>query len=318
MKAAVQVVCFAAILAGSACAQEVISAKSGTLNYSEGTVLLNAQTVKTTASHFPRLSADQQLATQDGRAEVLLSPGVYLRAGEHTTLRMLSDRLEDTRVELVSGSIVVESTGRIKGNEVALVYKDATISLLRDGVYRVDSSPARLRVYDGEARVEQAGQSQTVKKSRELALNGMMVAEKFDNKTGDTLLRWARQRAEYVALANPSAANSLRRNGLTMFGWIWNPYYGMYTFVPGNGRYSSFWGYSFWSPSAVYSYYYQPRPAYIPPALAGGSARGYTSMQTTSYGTSGTAAISSPPTAASSSSTASAARESSSAGGSRR
>jgi hypothetical protein len=318
MKAAVLVVCCVAILAGSAWSQEVISAKSGTLNYTEGTVLLNAQAVKMTATHFPRVSADQELATEAGRAEVLLSPGVYLRAGEQTRLRMLSDRLEDTRVELVSGSIVVESTGRIKGNDVTLVYKDATISLLRDGVYRLDSDPGLLRVYDGEARVEQADQSQTVKKSRQLALNGIMVAEKFDNKAGDALLRWARQRAEYVALANPSAANSLRRNGMTMFGWIWNPYYGMYTFVPGRGRYSSFWGYSFWSPASVYSYYYRPQPAYNPPAWNNVPSVGYTSMPSTSYGTSGTAAVSSPPTAASSSSTASAPRESSSAGGSRR
>jgi len=61
------------------------------------------------------MKTNQQLVTQDSRAEMLLSPGVILRAGEDSKVNMLSDRLEDTRVELVGGSIIVDDAVEVKG-----------------------------------------------------------------------------------------------------------------------------------------------------------------------------------------------------------
>ena len=62
-----------------------------------------------------------------------------------------------------------------------------------------------------------------------------MVSEKFDSRTGDALYRWAKRRSEYIAVANLSAAKRMgsgyASNGSS--SWYYNPYYGMYTFIPG-------------------------------------------------------------------------------------
>jgi hypothetical protein len=318
MKAASCVVCFAMILmgfSGPAYAQSVISAKSGQINYTDGTVFLEGKEVQSKGGLFPQMKTSQELKTEDSRAELLLSPGVFLRVGENSSLKMLSDRLEDTRLELFRGSLIVEGDALVKGDTVTLVYKNAVVSLVKNGLYRLDSEPAQLRVYGGEALVEQGGQTVTVKKAYLLPLNGLMLVEKFDNKTGDALLRWTRRRAEYLALANPSAARSIGSGGLGFSGgcggrglgsWIFSPYFGMNTFVPCNGVYSSFWGNQYWSPSQVWMVYNPPQSGYSGggnwDAGRSSSSSGYSGMATTSYGTSGTAAVSSTPSTSSSSS----------------
>jgi len=75
-------------------------------------------------------------------------------------------------------------------------------------------------------------------------------------------------------MASVAPANAMRSSGLAdygvgsyyggMSGWSWNPFFGMYTFVPGmTGAWFSPYGYRFWSPFDVGmafwpGYYYTP------------------------------------------------------------
>ncbi|HOQ46870.1 MAG TPA: hypothetical protein PLA43_13635 [Bryobacteraceae bacterium] len=308
MKAGAHVCCIVLILlvvAGSAEGQAVISAKSGLINYVEGEVTLDGQQVEVKLNSVTQLKPSQVLKTGAGRAEVLLSPGVFLRAGEDSSLKLLSDEIVNTRLEMLEGSIIVECVELPKDGSVTVLYKDATVVLGKKGLYRVDAEPAALRVYDGEATVRQGEQSQTIKKGWLLPLDGLLAAEKFDTKTGDALLRWARRRAEYIAMANPAAARMAWRDRQG-FGsavssiWVYNPYLGMYTFVPRTGMYRSYWGYDYWSPGEVRVLYY-PRVYRAPSSSAGWSrtggamsSRGYEGVPRTAAGTSGVAASSAP------------------------
>lgn len=258
-------------LAGLAFAQSAISAKSGMVNYVEGKVLLDGKPVEMKFGVFPQMKNESQLRTEEGRAEILLSPGAFIRVAENSGVKMVSDRLTDTRLEFLSGSAVVECAELAKDEALTITYKDATISLLRNGFYRFDSDPAQLKVYDGEASVTRAGTTQTVRHSHLLPLEGPAVAAKFDDQAGDSLTSWARRRSEYVATANISAAREAGRygSGWASGGWAWSPYFGMYTYVPMDGFYSNYWGYRFWSPSDVYSIY--------PPSHGGWSGPGYSS-----------------------------------------
>ena len=312
-----------AAVTGFASAQSMISAKSGLIHYVEGRVLLDGQQVAQKFGNFPQMKENAQLRTEEGRAEVLLTPGVFLRVGENSAFRMVSNQLADTRLEVLNGALLLECAELLKDNAITLLYKDASILLRKDGVYRLDTEPPQLRVYDGEALVEQGGQALMLKKGKLLAFNGIFAAEKFDNNVGDTLFRWAKRRAEYMAMANVSAAKSIRDSGSQWqtSGWRWNPYFGMFTFVPWRGAYNSFWGYRFWSPRQVYMVYAPPMQA----SSGGGgwdasrsynSSLGYSTVPRTSAGTSGTLATSaSAPTTATSAPSASIPRESGQAGG---
>src|SRR3984893_8013056 len=130
-----------------ASAQSVISAKSGLIHYVEGRVYLGDELVESKFGSFPDIKENGQVRTEDGRAEVLLTPGVFLRLGENSAIRMVTNRLIDTRLEFLSGSILVEADDLPKDNGVTIVYKDYSIKLERKGVYRFDSEPRALRIY---------------------------------------------------------------------------------------------------------------------------------------------------------------------------
>jgi hypothetical protein len=256
------IVAIALAAAATAAAQPAISAKSGLVNYLQGSATLDGSAVQVKATRFVTVAKNSEFRTGEGLAEVLLGPGGVLRMGENSAFKMLSNDLTDTRVELLEGSVIVELAEASKGSSIAVVYKDASIGLTKNGVYRVDFSPARLLVYDGEAKVLRDGQTQSVKKSRRLALEGVAVAEKFDTKSGDSLYLWARRRAEYLAVANISAARSMGQLGFSSTsarGWVFNPYFGSYTYLPMSGVYDSFWGYRYWSTGSVYDYLYDRR-----------------------------------------------------------
>ena len=71
-------------MAGVVCyAQTVTSARSGTLHYFEGDVSIDGTPVQSRIGKFPEVKEQGVLSTGLGRAEVLLTPGVFLRLGEN-------------------------------------------------------------------------------------------------------------------------------------------------------------------------------------------------------------------------------------------
>ncbi len=259
-------------------AQSVISAHSGVIHYTEGKVLVNGKAVDLKPSEFPELKPGSVLKTEEGRAELLLTPGVFLRVGENSSVRMVSNHLSDTRVEVLSGESLVECDELLKDNQVTMLYKDTTVAVTKHGLYRFDASPGRLRVYDGEAVITGPSGQLTAKKGHEVMLNGgPLMASKFDVKTGDELMRWAARRSGYISMANVASARSAGSSGSGNFygsgfgygsglgygsgfglspysNWVFNPLFGMYTFIPMDGVLFSPFGNPFWSPYGAYMY----------------------------------------------------------------
>lgn len=269
----------AVLLVGTtAWAQQVISAHSGVIHFVEGKVTLNGTPVQPKFAEFPDVKNGQTLAAEDGRAEVLMNPGVILRIGENSSFKMLSNSRSDTRLEVLSGEAVVEVGELLASNAITLVSGDVHVELIKRGLYYVSSDPAKLRVYEGEARVTEGNQSVVARKGREVLMGAVLDMNGFDLKDVDALMRWASRRSEYLAQANVSSARTASSSGYTgnsygylgngygyggygmmgsgMMGsgmWAYNPWYGMFTYLPyGNGMYySPFFGYPYYSPGNV-------------------------------------------------------------------
>lgn len=323
----------AAVLAlgiGAAVAQPVTSAKSGVVSYLEGKVYLGDERLEFSTVHFPQIKEGATLRTEDGRAEVLLTPGVILRLGENSSLKMLTNRLIDTRLELLTGSAVVEADNLEKDTSVTVVCKSGTVGLSRMGIYRFDAEPGRLKVFKGLADVKlgsETVESIEVPGGKMISLGGdTAAAEKFDIEDTDSLDRWSGRRAGMVAAANPSAAKQTASSrpwftigmgmGIAACGWVWNPWYGMYTYVPCRGTMNSPYGYRYWSPGTVGEVYYHP-PVYQGPSSSGYGSVPYSSAGASSMNSSAvvnSAASVSTSSASSVGSTSSAAAASSSAG----
>src|SRR5215472_1432260 len=169
-------------------AQTVIGAKSGVINWVEGDVFLADKPYTMHPSQFGEVKESMVLRTEEGRAEVLLPPGVFLRMGEKTSFKMITNRLIDTRIEVLTGSAVLEIADIAKEATVTVVCKDATISLNKVGIYRVDAEPGQLKVFKGTADVALRGENLSLPAGKMLAFAGTVAsAEKFNIADTDSL-----------------------------------------------------------------------------------------------------------------------------------
>jgi hypothetical protein len=299
--AAVAILAFAAV---SASAQPIISAKSGVIAGMEGKVLLNNEEVQQSVTHFPEVKEGSVLRTEDGRVEVMLPPGFMLRMGENGALKMLANRLIDTRVELQAGSAVLEVDQTSQDYNVSIALKDGVVNISKVGVYRFDSDPARIKVFHGLATVQIGGQSVMVATGKMLGLAGEAAsAEKFDLEQTDALDNWSRRRAEAMALANISGAKYSSDNYPAQSGsaWTYNPYFDMYTYIPMYGTMCNpYYGLCYYSPMAAYQNFYN-RPYSFAPSSSGGVRSGAPYSQMTGTSTATATAVSAAPAASSAS-----------------
>lgn len=317
-------------------AQTVIGAKSGVINWVEGDVFVADQPYVMQPSQFGEVKEGQVLRTEEGRAEILLPPGVFFRMNESGSFKMISNRLIDTRVELLTGSAILEVDDLDKEASVTVLCKEGLVTVTKPGVYRFDAQPAQLKVFKGGADVEISGQKTPVAAGKMISLGGAVASvEKFDVAMTDSFDRWSHRRAEVIANANVSAAKQAHYGGSGGYGvganpcagyggyrtgpfarpwgtWTYNPYYGFGTYIPCNGRLMSPYGYRMWSPTAVYEAFFAPRPVYSPsPNFGSFGSPGYSTMGASSGGYSSSAGMSS--SAGASSSGAAAASSGSSA-----
>jgi hypothetical protein len=223
------------------------------VNYVEGQVDLNGQQLTSRAVGSAQVGNGEVLETQNGKVEILLTPGVLLRLGNGSALRMDSPGLTDTRVALLRGEAMVEVTQLFKENHLEIADQGATALLVKKGLYEFD--PNRVAVFDGEAKVTEGDKQVTVKKGKDLPLtSGTVKAVSFDRNVHDDLYAWSNLRSEYLSQAAIESARAYIVNpyGFYGAGWYWNPWFGMYSFLPGSGFLYSPFGWGFFSPGFAY------------------------------------------------------------------
>jgi len=236
------------------------SAIPGTVNYVEGQVSIAGQPVTPQAIGSAQLQTNQVLQTGQGRAEMLLTPGVFLRLGDNSSVRLISPNLGDTRVELLQGRAIVEVTEIFKDSNLAVLLDGASARLDKPGLYSFDADGRQVRVFDGKASVQADNRNVNLDQDRQLALMPPFRATRFDAKAQaslDPLYGWSNLRSEYEAEASMQSARTVFVGGGSYWdgpGWYWNPYWDMYGFIPGDGIWYSAFGWPFYSPWLAYSY----------------------------------------------------------------
>jgi hypothetical protein len=251
----------AAILSAPAWADGT-SAKTavpGTLNYVEGQVSIGDQALNSKSVGTAELQPGQSLTTEKGKAEILLTPGVFLRVGNNSSVKMISPGLTDTAVGIEKGHAMIEVAEIHPENDIRVIEDGTPTQLLKTGLYDFNLNQDELRVFDGKAFVEGDGKPVNVKSGREVSLlsSGHLDVHKFDKKSyekGD-LYRWSSLRSAYVAEANVDAAGIYADNGSGPWGirwwgddWYWDPWFDAFTFIPGDGIFYSPFGWGFYSP----------------------------------------------------------------------
>jgi FecR protein len=232
-------------------------AEPGTLNYVEGQVSISGQVVNWSSVGFTALNEGQVIETGNGKAEVLLTPGVFLRLGDNSAVRMISPNLANTEVELVKGRADVEVDQLFKQNDLRVRMKGSEARLLKTGLYAFDFERGTVQVFDGEAEVLPVDGQQkpiAVKDGHELAMNGDGEKPRhFDKEASeDALYNWSSLRSQYLGEANVQLASEYE--GVPDFapGWFWDGGLYGYTWLPGDGAFFNPFGYGFYSPYYLY------------------------------------------------------------------
>jgi len=206
------------------------------------------------------LQAGQVLATANGKAEILLTPGVFLRLGGDSTVEMVSPNLTQTEVRLQRGRASVEVDQIRKENTILIDLKNGQTQPLKNGLYTFDADSSTVRVFDGKADVY-PGQNLNadvkpieVKGSHQLVLTGEPTSPQHFNKdkSQDDLYKWSSLRSEYLGKANVNLASEYAGTPGFNPGWYWAGGPFGYTWLPGNGLFWNPFGYGFYSPYYIY------------------------------------------------------------------
>jgi hypothetical protein len=151
-----------------------------------------------------------ELHTEEGRAELLLTPGAFVRIGNKSAIRMVDNELSHTRVELLAGTAIVDSEDPDSTKSVTLTYKEWSVRFRDQGVYRIDSDPPRLWVLEGQADVfaNKSEGTVAVAQGLDVPFAQVLVPESSVDPPRDTLSHWADRRRQSLAADNAIAANT--------------------------------------------------------------------------------------------------------------
>lgn len=274
----------------------VISAKAGGVNYVEGKVAVAAKNKKSGyLLKGDTLEAGDKVSTgADGKAEILLNPGSYVRLAENSSFEFATTSLDNLRLKLNSGSAVFEviTDDQFK---IAVNTPKARFLIAASGIYRVSVSAdgsGKIVVWKGKAQIGDSNAT-IVKSGREATVSGNQVAvAKFDRDEKTPLEDWSKIRAKDLAKANsrlqrPDLRNSLisgfgasRWDMYNSYGlWVFNPAFGGYCFLPFGYGWSSPYGYGYgrdlWYFRLPYAVYTQP-PTYSGGTTSAGGGNGRT------------------------------------------
>jgi len=253
-----------ATLFAPAFGQSANQARPGTLNYVEGQASIDGRQVTRRSVGTAELLPGQFLATADGKAEILLTPGVFLRLDNNSTVKMVSPDLTHTEVLLTQGRASVEADQLYSQNRILIDQKGGQTLLLKNGLYEFNADKNTVRTFDGKAAVYPGDNLESnvkpidVKGGRQLALTGDGMKPKgFDKaRSEDDLYRWSSLRSAYLGEGNIDLAAQYAGYGPGFGGfdpgWYWDAGLYSYDWLPGGGPFWSPFGFGFYSPYYLY------------------------------------------------------------------
>jgi hypothetical protein len=232
----------------------VVSAKAGGVNVADGDV-----TCKSGNGDWKIALVGDQLNTgdsvrtgADSRAEILLTPGSYLRLTGNTEIKMDNtayDSVNSVKVSLIAGSIIVESGSAEDGGEVVARISTAksSFAIVNAGVYRFDADAnggARVLVEKGKLAVD-GSQLTPMKTAIVDSSGGKLDVESVNKKSLDAFDTWSQERASSLVASNAAlqsptvnaAPPLLYGFGANLRGgcggqWLFDPFIGGFTYLP--------------------------------------------------------------------------------------
>lgn len=202
----------AVAIVAAAPGQYIVSTMAGYIHFAEGSVLLEEKPFEFSAAEIVHVGDGQRLRTVDGRAEVMIIPGSFVRLAPGSEFEMIRGGLLSAEMKLNSGSAMVDLIGAMETDGITIQAGNAKVAFEKSGLYRIDLPPEAeptLRVYHGKASAEVNGETIALGNKRSLnfaASAGELKVEKFKDSDGDALDRWNKERGTLLAVKSREVA----------------------------------------------------------------------------------------------------------------
>jgi hypothetical protein len=232
--------------------------RPGLINTVQGQVSLDERPLLPRPMRPQVLRAGQTIRTQYGKAGLLLTPGSFLRVGDHSEVRMLSRSLENTQVRVVKGMAILDAKAGYR-HDLAIIMDGTTTRIDKKGIYGFDANIKTISVLRGKATVYQGDSRIRLKKHHQvyIAARGDLQVSRLDKRAfkSSSLYRWNTVRNRYQSLATRSVQRSMAQTGRWYGpGWYWSRYWGFYAYVPSSGIYIGPYYGPYYSPWAWNNY----------------------------------------------------------------
>ena len=269
----------------------VISAKAGGINAITGQASVHSRGESDWQQLLitDDLDAGDRVRTEfDGRVEILLNPGSYLRLGGDSEVELKNNTLENLEVRLLRGTAIVEATG---ADDLDLNINISTphtkLAIVRHGLYRLNVVPENAtelivrkgRVILSDSHTKVKGGNKVVFNATNVSVAKLTKEEKKATEAENVDV-WSKDRAKMLAKANSRINDRMLGSAFATFRdldpfsvdplsrrlgiWFYNRQSHCYTFLP--------FYYGFGSPygSSYNTSIYYP-PAYSQPRYPSGS-----------------------------------------------
>jgi hypothetical protein len=248
------------LLAIAGAAAQGTAGHSGAVNYIEGQVSLEGKPLASGALEGIALGAGQTLSTEQGKAEVLLTPGAFLRLGDQTSIKMSSESAADARVEILQGAALLEVV-QLGGAHLEVLDGQAHATIQSAGVYEFHAGQPAVAVVSGKARVQANDHAVELGKGREVTWRGSAAGNEGKipraSLAADALYAWSQQRARADAEASVNTAQALVGTDPGNWhgaGWYWDPFYANWAFLPATYTLSGPFGEEYFSARFYWEY----------------------------------------------------------------
>jgi hypothetical protein len=221
----VAMLCFS-LFRSTVTAQNVIGAKAGVISNAVGTAYLDSRPVKLAKGSLFQMDNGQRLKTLRGLAEVVLTPGAYLRLGENSTVRMEQNQVSEIQLSVEAGTALIEIIDKIRTDPIRVYFQTGSAEIRNVGLYRFNSVSGEICAYGGEALVSDRGNNISLKGGRKIRMNGDLKPAKFSRKNKDVLHRWAARRSFALFVASSDTGKQIHWVD-TALGWLCNSNYQM-------------------------------------------------------------------------------------------
>ena len=151
------------------------SIQAGMILHVEGETFLDNKPFKLVPTKFPYLEPSHHLRTENGRAELLLAAGSFLRVGKGSEVEMVEAGLLSGTARLVKGHLLIHVEFVVdKDSVVSVRVGDGELHFSKKGSYRIDAPPGEpptIRVNKGKARFVLGAEEYLLKSKRALTLD---------------------------------------------------------------------------------------------------------------------------------------------------